>query len=188
MKILFASKNKNKYNEIKEIFNNKDYEFVFKNDLQDVEEDKNTILDNAEKKAVETFTTYNLPIISDDSGLFVEALHGRPGVSTARYAGPSASDEENINKLLFEMKEIENRKAFFKTVLCFFDGEKKIFGEGILHGEITTFKKGLNGFGYDPIFLVNKKTLAELTIFEKTKISHRKKATLDLKNKLDDIF
>ena len=86
------------------------------------------------------------------------------------------------------MKEIENRKAFFKTVLCFFDGEKKIFGEGILHGEITTFKKGLNGFGYDPIFLVNKKTLAELTIFEKTKISHRKKATLDLKNKLDDIF
>ena len=188
MKILFASKNKNKYNEIKEILNNKDYEFVFKNDLKDVEEDKNTISDNAEKKAVETFTTYNLPIISDDSGLFVEALNGKPGVSTARYAGPSASDDENINKLLFEMKEIENRKAIFKTVLCFFDGEKKIFGEGILCGEITTFKKGLNGFGYDPIFLVNKKTLAELTIFEKTKISHRKKATLDLKNKLDEIF
>ena len=188
MKILFASKNKNKYNEIIKIFNNKDYEVVFMNDLRDVEEDKKTILDNAEKKAIETFRTYNTPVISDDSGLFVEALDGKPGINTARYAGPSASDNENINKLLFEMKGIENRKAFFKTVLCFFNGEKKIFGEGILYGEINSSKKGLNGFGYDPIFLVNKKTLAEISIYEKTKISHRKKATLDLKKKLDEVF
>ena len=140
MKILFASKNKNKYNEIKEIFN-KDYEFVFKNNLKDVVEDKNTILENAEKKAVETFTTYNLPIISDDSGLFVEALNGKPGVSTARYAGPSASDDENINKLLFEMKEIENRKAIFKTVLCFFDGEKKYLAKVFYVGKLLLLKK-----------------------------------------------
>ena len=99
MKILFASKNKNKFKEIKQIFKDSKFEIIFDEDLEDVVEDKDTILGNAQKKSEEIFLKHNIPVLSDDSGLFVEALGNLPGVSTARYAGENASDQENIEKL-----------------------------------------------------------------------------------------
>ena len=111
MKILFASKNKNKFKEIREIFKDSKFEIIFDDDLEDVVEDKDTILGNAQKKSEEIFLKHNIPVLSDDSGLFVEALGNLPGVSTARYAGENASDQENIERMLKNLSNEENRKA-----------------------------------------------------------------------------
>ena len=107
MKILFASKNKNKFKEIKEIFKDSKFEIIFDDDLEDVVEDKDTILGNAQKKSEEIFLKHNIPVLSDDSGLFVEALGNLPGVSTARSAGENASDQENIEKMLKNLSNEE---------------------------------------------------------------------------------
>ena len=188
MKILFASKNKNKFKEIKEIFKDSKFEIIFDDDLEDVVEDKDTILGNAQKKSEEIFLKDNIPVLSDDSGLFVEALGNLPGVSTARYAGENASDQENIEKMLKNLSNEENRKAFFKTVIYFFDGETRLDTEGILNGQITTTPRGTNGFGYDPIFEIDGSTLAELSFEEKTDISHRKIAAKKMFDLLTDTF
>ena len=188
MKILFASKNKNKFKEIKEIFKDSKFEIIFDDVLEDVVEDKDTILGNAQKKSEEIFLKHNIPVLSDDSGLFVEALGNLPGVSTARYAGENASDQENIEKMLKNLSNEENRKAFFKTVIYFFDGETRLDTEGILNGQITTTPRGNNGFGYDPIFELDGSTLAELSFEEKTDISHRKIAAKKMCDLLTDTF
>ena len=177
MKTLFASKNKNKFEEINKIFLDSKFEIVFKDDLDDVIEDRDTIIGNAQKKSEEIFEKYKIPVISDDSGLFVEALGDEPGVKTARYAGETASPSDNINKLLKNLEDKDNKVAFFKTVLYFYDGQNRLDTEGILSGNITTSPRGENGFGYDPIFEVGGLTLAELSFDQKTKISHRKIAT-----------
>ena len=171
MKILFASKNKNKFKEIKEIFKDSKFEIIFDDDLEDVVEDKDTILGNAQKKSEEIFLKHDIPVLSDDSGLFVEALGNLPGVSTARYAGETASDQENIEKMLKNLSNEKNRKAFFKTVIYFFDGDIRLDTEGTLNGQITMTPRGNNGFGYDPIFEIDGSTLAELSFEEKTDIS-----------------
>ena len=175
MEILLATKNKNKFIELKNIFDqsNSEHELLFYQDLIEVEEDKETIFDNAKKKAIEVYKEYQKPVISDDSGLFVDSLNGEPGVKSARYAGDHANDEDNIEKLLNEMENEENRSASFKTILFFYDGKNELTTEGILDGEITLERRGDNGFGYDPIFKYDDKTLAELSLNEKTDISHR---------------
>ena len=188
MKILFASKNKNKFEEIKEIFSDSDFEIIFDDSLEDVVEDRDTIIGNAQKKSEEIFEKYNVPVISDDSGLFVEALNNEPGVKTARYAGETATAEDNIQKLLNNLENEDNRNAFFQTVLYFFDGNNRLDTEGILSGRITTSPRGDNGFGYDPVFEVDGKTLAELSFEEKTKISHRKIATEKMFMLLSETF
>ena len=151
-------------------------------------EDKDTILGNAQKKSEEIFLRHDIPVLSDDSGLFVESLGNLPGVSTARYAGENASDQENIEKMLKNLSNEENRKAFFKTVIYFFDGETRLDTEGILNGQITTTPRGNNGFGYDPIFEIDGSTLAELSFEEKTDISHRKIAAKKMCDLLTDTF
>ena len=188
MKILFASKNKNKFEEIKEIFSDSDFEIIFDDSLEDVVEDRDTIIGNAQKKSEEIFDKYNVPVISDDSGLFVEALNNEPGVKTARYAGETATAEDNIQKLLNNLENEDNRNAFFQTVLYFFDGNNRLDTEGILPGTITTSPRGDNGFGYDPVFEVDGKTLAELSFEEKTKISHRKIAVEKMFTLLSETF
>ena len=109
-------------------------------------------------------------------------------MKSARYAGEQATDQDNIEKLITKLTNEENRSASFKTVLFFYDGVKEISTEGVLNGEITLEPRGDNGFGYDPVFEVNGKTLAELSFEEKTKISHRKIATEKMFMLLSETF
>ena len=119
--------------------------------------------------------------------MFVDALEGQPGVHSKRYAGFSSTDDENNQKLINELKTADNLSAFFKTFLCYFDGLNFITSEGVLEGNIVFEPRGKNGFGYDPIFEVSGKTLAEMTLDEKSNISHRKLAAVKLVGKLNEI-
>ena len=188
MEILLASNNKNKHKELSKIFqeSGSKHTLVVNKDIPDVIEDKNTIEENAKKKAEECYEVFKSPIISDDSGLFVDALDGRPGVHSKRYAGLSSTDVENNQKLISELKTAYNLSAFFKTVLCYFDGLNFLTSEGVLKGNIILDPRGKNGFGYDPIFDVNGKTLAEMTLEEKSNISHRKIAAVKLVEMLNE--
>ena len=142
-------------------------------------EDGITFLDNARKKAVHYARLLGQPCLADDTGLVVEALNGRPGVHSARYAGPEATGRENCDKLLREMASATNRAACFTCVLVLAtpDGEY-LSWEGRCDGEIITEGRGASGFGYDPLFLLPEvnKTLAEIPLEEKGTFSHRGKA------------
>lgn len=152
--------------------------------LDDVEESGETFKENAELKAKAACEKTGLPAIADDSGLVVEALNGRPGVYSARYAGENASDEDRINKLLSELRESgsDNRNARFECVICcYFPNGEKLFAFGKCEGTIGYAPRGTDGFGYDPIFFVEgNKTFAELTDNQKDSISHRGKALREL--------
>ncbi|OFY95227.1 MAG: non-canonical purine NTP pyrophosphatase, RdgB/HAM1 family, partial [Bacteroidetes bacterium RIFCSPLOWO2_12_FULL_31_6] len=121
---------------------------------------------------------------ADDTGLEIEALNGEPGVYSARYAGEHKSSEDNMQKVLTQLKDITNRNARFKTVIALIIDEKITCFEGIVEGQITTQKSGTEGFGYDPIFKPNgyEKTFSEMDLDEKNKISHRGKAIRKLTN------
>ena len=189
MEILLASNNINKHKELLKIFqeSGSKHTLIISKDIPDVIEDKNTIEENAKKKAKECYEVFKSPIISDDSGLFVDALDGQPGVHSKRYAGLSSTDLENNQKLINELNTADNPSAFFKTVLCYFDGLNFIISEGVLEGNIVSKPRGKNGFGYDPIFEVRGKTLGEMTLDEKSNISHRKLAAVELVGKLNEI-
>lgn len=144
----------------------------------EVEEDQPDLKGNALKKARFWYQKTGLPSIADDTGLEVEALNGAPGVYSARYAGENVTYEDNVRKLLRELRNEENRNAQFRTVIAFVTDNNEYFFEGICKGEILTEPKGTKGFGYDPVFKPTgyKKTFAELQPQEKNKISHRGKA------------
>ncbi len=178
MKILFASHNKEKLEEVKNILN--EYEVISLNDLDDkdeIEENGNSLEENAFLKANHFYQKYHLPVISDDTGLFVKALNGKPGIHSARYSGNNATYKSNNQKLLHELEGIADREAYFETVICYIDGEIKYF-YGRANGEITLKVLTDNAFGYDSVFYVPslKKTYAEMSKDEKNKISHRYKA------------
>ena len=177
--ILVATHNLHKKEEIQQILGNG---FQVKSladmDLHDeIVEDGKTFEDNALIKAKYCFEKTGIPSVGDDSGLVVEALDGRPGIFSARYAGDHDFDK-NIEKVLQEMEAKENRKAYFITVLCYFDENGAQFFEGRVEGNILTENRGHQGFGYDPIFVPNGHaiTFAEMEAEEKNKISHRKNA------------
>lgn len=178
-KIVIASGNKGKINDFKSIF--KQFEVVgIQSILEDFDpvEDGETFKDNALIKALEGAKRTNLPVISDDSGLSVEALEGDPGVRSARFAGDDATDQENNEKLLQLMKGEENRSAYFTSVIAvaFPDGTAYTY-EGVVFGEILEEPVGTNGFGYDPLFqTLDGKKFGELSTDEKSEISHRKRA------------
>ncbi|PID27553.1 MAG: non-canonical purine NTP pyrophosphatase, RdgB/HAM1 family [Candidatus Cloacimonadota bacterium] len=182
MKLLIASKNKDKIAEIKEILAETELEILSIDDIPpvpDVIENKETIQENAIKKAVETAISANMHTLADDTGLFVDSLDGRPGVYSARYAGENCSYEDNRKKMLQEMKGKENRKARFKTAVAFASPEGMIaIAEGKVEGQITEKETGENGFGYDAIFSADEsgKTFGEMSNEEKHKISHRGRA------------
>lgn len=178
-KLIFASNNKGKIKEVKEIFKNSDFEIISLLDLNieiDIEEHGSTFVENALIKAEEIFNIYKTPVIADDSGLSVDYLNGAPGVYSKRFAGKNGDDDQNINKLLDELKKFNPPyKAKFVCAAVYKDENKTVTAIGEFHGEIIFDRRGNNGFGYDPVFVPNdySKTLAELSSEEKNKISHR---------------
>ena len=180
MELIFGTHNHNKVEEINKLL---PPNFTVKSltDLKydsEIEESGTTLEENALIKAKTIFNTFKKNCFADDSGLEVFALGGKPGVFSARYAGNQKNTEDNTNKILHELKGIDDRKAQFRTVIALiFDGTEYLF-EGIIKGEISPSPRGLNGFGYDPIFIPKKHhvTFAQLTLSEKNKISHRSRA------------
>jgi XTP/dITP diphosphohydrolase len=186
MGMILASNNKGKLEEIKKILSEYEiYSLKDKNIDFDVEEDQDTFIENATKKAKEIYEIAKEPVIADDSGLCVNALDGYPGVMTHRFLGDDATDEDRNNYLINEVNKYEDRSASVVCNLVYFDGTKTVVGEGILNGFIAKEPRGENGFGFDPIFeLETGKTLAELTPDEKNEVSARALAAQDLKEKL----
>ncbi|MFM1753821.1 MAG: hypothetical protein RLZZ236_760 [Bacteroidota bacterium] len=177
MQIVFASNNKNKIKEIQLLLPDS-IQILSLEDIgctEDIPETATTIEGNAILKANYVSQKYGYECFADDSGLEVAALNGEPGVFSARYAGEPKNDENNIDKLLSNLKGIENKSANFKTVICLNSkGEQHLF-TGIINGTIIEERVGTNGFGYDPIFVADgyQKTFAELPLEEKARISHR---------------
>ncbi len=183
-KIVFATNNQHKLSEVRNILSD-DFEIISLKELgfnDDIPETGVTLAENASQKSQFIFEKFQVDCFSDDTGLEVEALNGAPGVYSARYAGEKATYEDNVNKLLFEMKGQTNRKAAFKTVISLIlDGKEYLF-EGKVEGKIVPVKRGAGGFGYDPVFLPAgfDKTFSEMPPELKNKISHRGKATAKL--------
>jgi len=191
-RILFASRNEGKIREAQAILGSSNVKLVSIRDFPDmpeVVEDGKNFFENALKKAKTLSEFSGIPTIADDSGLEVDCLDGRPGVHSARYAGTNATDGDNIERLLEEMKGIpqENRKAAFKCVLVLYetDGSYHHF-EGLFEGSIAEAPSGTGGFGYDPVFLPagENKTVAEMDPETKNSISHRGRAFDKLKKYL----
>ncbi len=197
--IVLATRNKDKIKEIKNILRDLSINLLTLDEFPaapQVEEDGNTLEENATKKALEIAIFTKKIALADDSGLEVEALNGEPGVYSARFAGEKATYEDNNKKLLQLLKHTppEKRKAQFKCVIAVVKPiyinnklEEKIrLAEGICSGFITQEYKGNKGFGYDPVFFVPEygKTFAEMNIEEKNKISHRAKALQSAKKML----
>lgn len=178
--ILFATYNKNKISEVKQILKDR-YEVISLDDLgfnEDIPEPFDSIEENSKHKARYFFQLKNVPCVSEDSGLEVEALDGKPGAWSARYAGPEKNDRKNLEKVLYELGAEQNRKARFVSVFTYMDSSGSHTFRGEMNGNIHTEPIGENGFGYDPIFIPDTldKTNAQLTKEEKNAISHRRKA------------
>ena len=184
--MILATNNKGKLKEIKEILNEYAIYSLSEKDISiDVEEDKDTFVGNAMKKAFEIYEIAHEEVIADDSGLCIMALDGFPGVMTHRFLGEDATDEERNEYLIKEVDKQEDRSAQVVCNLVFYDGKEYIIGEGIIEGQISRNRRGENGFGFDEIFLLeNGKTLAELDSEEKNQISSRKRALETLKAQL----
>lgn len=184
MKLVFATNNKNKLREIKALLP-QNIRLLSLEEIgcsEDIPETAPTIEGNAIQKAEYVKKNYGYDCFADDTGLEVAALDGAPGVYSARYAGEEKSSEANINKLLKELEGKEDRSAGFKTVIALhLDGKLHTF-TGICSGTITFERKGLQGFGYDPVFQPEGKsaTFAEMSLEEKSQISHRARATRKL--------
>ena len=184
MKLVFASNNKNKIQEIQALVPNT-IQIVSLEEIgctEDIPETADTIEGNAILKANYVTEKYGYDCFADDTGLEVEALNGAPGVYSARYAGEQKDANDNMDKLLDELKDKSNRKANFKTVIALnLNGKQNLF-TGIINGKIIDEKIGTNGFGYDPIFVADgyNKTFAELSMEEKSTISHRGIAVKEL--------
>jgi XTP/dITP diphosphohydrolase len=183
-KLIFATHNKNKLKEVRSLIPSS-IELLSLDDinlLEEIEETAATIEGNALLKAQTIYNQTGINCFADDSGLLVDTLNGAPGVYSARYAGEHKNDSDNLEKLLNDLSDKDNRHAHFKTVMALIiDGKEYLF-EGIINGTITTQKSGVNGFGYDPIFLPNgyTKTFAEMSSDIKNVISHRARAMKQL--------
>jgi XTP/dITP diphosphohydrolase len=194
--VVIATKNKGKAKEFENLFTS--HGFIVKTlldypEIEDVEETGHTFEENAILKAEAVSKTLNRPVISDDSGLIVDALDGRPGIYSARYAGEEKNDQANMDKVLEELKDVpeENRTARFYCALALaVPGQKTYTVNGTCEGEILKERRGTKGFGYDPIFYVLEKkcSMAELSSEEKNAISHRANALKKLEQEIDTIF
>lgn len=188
--ICFATNNAHKLEEVQTILGDSFEvrslkEIGFEGELPETHE---TLEENSLEKAQYLFDHIKIPVFSDDSGLEVEHLDGRPGVHTAHYAGNRDADR-NMDKVLMELIGVENRAAQFRAIVTFIDGETKHQFEGVIKGTIADEKKGVDGFGYDPIFIPegHDRTFAELSSEVKNTMSHRKRSVeklADFLNKL----
>ncbi|MBP6634947.1 MAG: non-canonical purine NTP diphosphatase [Paludibacter sp.] len=183
-KLVFATNNAHKLEEVRAVLDNK-IEIVSLNELgcyDDIPETADTLEGNALIKAEYVFNKFEMACIADDTGLEVEALNGEPGVYSARYGGEPHNAQKNMQKLLTNLKGIENRKARFRTVIVLKDAERELYFEGTIHGHISETPSGAAGFGYDPVFVPDgyNKSFAELGPELKNKISHRALAVEEL--------
>lgn len=184
MQLVFASNNANKISEIQLLLPSS-IKILSLKDIgcfEDIEETAANIEGNAILKANYVTNKYGYFCFADDSGLEVDFLNGKPGVHSARFAGEQRNDDDNLNKLLSDLKNQSNRKANFKTVICLnLNGQQTLF-TGNIDGEITSERRGTEGFGYDPIFQPHgyEITFAEMNKLDKTTISHRGIATRQL--------
>ena len=187
LEVIFATNNPHKLHEIQDILGN-EFKLLSLKDINfvgDIPENQPTLEGNALEKARYIFERFNMPCFADDTGLEVQSLHGEPGVFSARYAGTIQDfgseknrTEANIQKLLANLIDKENRKAQFRTVIAYLDGQNEHVFEGKVEGTIIADKHGVDGFGYDPVFLPDgyTQTFAEMPLSEKNKISHRARA------------
>ena len=184
-KLVFATNNTHKLEEIRDILGDQD-EVLSLKDIHceaDIPETADTLEGNAALKAEYVYRNYGLDCFADDTGLEVEALNGAPGIYSARYAGGEGHDSEaNMKKLLHEMEGQDNRRAQFRTAICLIEGGKEHLFEGVVRGEIIRYRRGTSGFGYDPVFVPEgyTETFAEMGNEEKNKISHRARAVQKL--------
>lgn len=179
-KIIFASNNKHKAEEIRAVLGEQ-FDIITLKEAGieiDIPEPHETLTENAREKSMVIHRLTGMDCFSEDTGLEVDALNGAPGVRSARYAGEQANAEENLQKLLLKMNGMTNRTARFRTVISLVLNGKEYFFEGECEGTITEKASGTAGFGYDPVFKPahHDKTFAELGIEVKSAISHRKKA------------
>lgn len=184
MKLVFATNNQHKLDEVRKVVTG-DFEIVSLSEIDchdDIPETADTLEGNALQKARYIKEHFGYDCFADDTGLEVEALNNAPGIYSARYAGPEHDSEANMNKLLQEMKDKENRKAQFRTAIALILNGKEYLFEGIVRGSIITEKRGNSGFGYDPIFVPENytETFAELGNDIKNQISHRAEAVKKL--------
>ena len=186
--LLFATHNPAKVSELSHLIS-PSKEIVSLADLnynEEIPETGNTLEENALQKAKTVFKIFKIPCFSDDSGLFIEVLNGEPGVHSAHYSGKR--DYQTNNELVLEkLTGITNRKAYFKTIFCLIEADRKTtYFEGIVNGSIAEESRGENGFGYDPIFIPEgyTKTFGELSVETKKTLSHRARATEKLINYL----
>ena len=186
-KIIFASNNKGKIRELKDILSSLGIEVVSQREAGfDIEADETgtTFAENSAIKAKAIYELAKIPVLADDSGLCVDALDGQPGVYSHRFAGENATDEEKCRYILEKLENVsdEKRTARFICDMCFIDESgREYHAEGKCEGKIGREEKGNNGFGYDPIFVVGNRTLAELEETEKNQISHRAEALKKMK-------
>ena len=184
MKLVFATHNKNKFTEVKALLPHH-IELLSLDDIgcdEDIEETADTIEGNAILKANYVRDNYHLDCFADDTGLEVNSLNNEPGVYSARYAGVSHDSDANIQKLLKNLKDKEDRTARFKTAIALSMNHSEVLFLGICEGEITEELRGDSGFGYDPIFQPTgfDKTFAEMSLQQKSEIGHRGKAMRQL--------
>jgi len=185
-KIIFASSNQGKVIEVKALLKDLNIEILSLHDIdfdQQIQEPFDSFEENSAHKAKTIHSRFAQNCISDDSGLCVSALNGRPGVHTARYAGENASSDQNMDKLLLALTNTNDRSAFFMTVVTLIISDKVTQFEGKVQGRIATAKGGSQGFGYDPIFIPkgSSKTFAEMSSEEKSNFSHRAIAMAKMK-------
>jgi XTP/dITP diphosphohydrolase len=186
LKLILATHNQDKVREIRQILSLLPVEIVSSDEVLpgfEIIEDRDTILGNAAKKALDTAKAAQLPALADDTGLFISALKGEPGVRAARFAGEECSYADNRHKALALMQEVADRSAEFRTVAVLAEPDGIVaYREGIVRGNITTEERGDNGFGYDAIFEVagTGKTYAEMEDAEKNACSHRGEAFSNL--------
>jgi len=199
MKIVLATNNRHKCAEMAEILVKMPITLLSLDEFPEIGEiieDGKTLEENALIKAHTIHKLTNLPAIADDTGLEVDVLNGKPGIYSARYAGENCSYADNVNKLLHEMTNIPQKKrsALFRTAIVYVDDNMELATEGVVKGIITDVTKGVDGFGYDPVFYVPnmKRTYAEMSMNEKNQLSHRGKAVRNmqklLQSRLPQIF
>ncbi|HEU4915450.1 MAG TPA: RdgB/HAM1 family non-canonical purine NTP pyrophosphatase [Acidimicrobiia bacterium] len=182
-RLVVASKNPDKVVEIEQVLGETGVvgEIVVGLDWPDVDETGESLEDNALLKARAVMEAVGLPALADDTGLEVAALDGRPGVMTARYAGEDATYEDNVRRLLRELDGVEDRRAWFRSVVALvMPDNSEVLADGSLEGVIAESARGTGGFGYDPVFEVEGLTLSEMGVVAKNKISHRARALRSL--------
>jgi XTP/dITP diphosphohydrolase len=191
MKLIFATQNKNKVKELRQLMPSH-IELLSLNDINcddDIPETAPDLLGNATQKSTYVVNKFNVNCFADDTGLEIEALNNEPGVLSARYAGEQKDSNDNMDLVLKNLNDKSNRKARFRTAICLvINGEEKLF-EGQVEGEIMSQKSGVDGFGYDPIFKPNgfDVTFAEMSLEDKNKISHRGRAVRKLIDYLETL-